>query len=74
MFHRETLQGLYLGGTPQVEHITDSSAANALLQLTPYPRPCDRLVRCWHVQLSDLLRERHRGEQRFNASHVVALR
>ena len=74
MLHREALQGMHLCTTPHVENVTDLPVADTLLQRAPRARTCDRARARGHVQLPDLLREGHAGEQSVGPSHAVALR
>jgi len=73
VLHRKTLQTLDRCA-PHVQHIADTSAADALFQVAVRNRTCDHAEGCRHVQLAHLLRECHRGKQSFDASHAVALR
>ena len=70
--HRETLDGARLVRPPEVEQVSDPPGSNPLLQVAKLAGAGDHAGRGDHVELPDLFLERHRGEQRIDASHALA--
>ena len=71
--HRETLDGARLVRPPEIEQISDPPGSNPLVQIVKLAGAGDHAGRSDHVELPDLFLERHRREQRIDASHALAL-
>ncbi len=70
--HREPLDGARLVHPPEVEQVSNPPGSDPLLQVAKFAGAGDHAGRSDHIELPDLFLERHRGEQRIDASHALA--
>ena len=72
-FNREALDGMDLIRAPVIEQASDPPCPNPFMDVAELARTGDRQSGGDHVQLPDLFLDRHRCEQRIDASHALAL-
>ena len=58
---------------PEVEQVSNPPSPNPFVQIAKLAGTCDYAGGGDHVELPDLLVERHGREQRIDASHALAL-
>jgi hypothetical protein len=68
---REALDGARFVGAPEIEQAPDPPRPYPFMQVTKLARAGDRARRGDHVELPDLFLDRHRREQRIDASHAL---
>ena len=73
MFHRETLDSARFVCAPEIEQVSDPPRPNPFVQVVKLAGAGDHARRSDHIELPDLFRDRHRREQRIDASHALAL-
>ena len=69
---REALDVARFVRPPKIEQVSDPSSSNSLLQIAKLAGTSNHAGRRDHIELPDLFLERHRGEQRIDASHAPA--
>ena len=71
--HREALDGAGFVRAPEIEQIPDPPGSNPLVQIVKLAGAGDHAGRSDHVELPDLLLDRHCRQQLIDASHALAL-
>ena len=68
----KALYGPHFACAPKVQQGADTSGADTLSHVVQRARAGDHLRRCDHIELADLFLDRHRRQQRIDASHAFA--